>query len=157
MRSVNAHSGKWKYPGVVFRYKCLIINWLQLAHAPKSGFLWRRGCNMFRIIGHTCGCGDDFAKLVAPMPFRPPRPAFAANRFCHWHQPFLAIIPQFQPLLHNKKESRISATLCLLGGATGNRTRDTRIFSPLLYQLSYGTILVQTIFSVWGCKDMHIF
>ena len=26
-------------------------------------------------------------------------------------------------------------------GATGNRTRDTRIFSPLLYQLSYGTIL----------------
>ncbi len=26
-------------------------------------------------------------------------------------------------------------------GATGNRTRDTRIFSPLLYQLSYGTPL----------------
>ena len=25
-------------------------------------------------------------------------------------------------------------------GATGNRTRDTRIFSPLLYQLSYGTV-----------------
>ena len=24
-------------------------------------------------------------------------------------------------------------------GATENRTRDTRIFSPLLYQLSYGT------------------
>ena len=27
-----------------------------------------------------------------------------------------------------------------LCGTTGNRTRDTRIFSPLLYQLSYGTI-----------------
>ena len=26
-----------------------------------------------------------------------------------------------------------------LCGATENRTRDTRIFSPLLYQLSYGT------------------
>ncbi len=26
-------------------------------------------------------------------------------------------------------------------GATGNRTRDTRIFSPLLYQLSYGTVV----------------
>ena len=26
-------------------------------------------------------------------------------------------------------------------GATKNRTRDTRIFSPLLYQLSYGTII----------------
>ena len=29
--------------------------------------------------------------------------------------------------------------LLLLSGATKNRTRDTRIFSPLLYQLSYGT------------------
>ena len=26
-----------------------------------------------------------------------------------------------------------------LGGTDGNRTSDTRIFSPLLYQLSYGT------------------
>ena len=26
-------------------------------------------------------------------------------------------------------------------GANGNRTSDTRIFSPLLYQLSYGTAL----------------
>ena len=29
----------------------------------------------------------------------------------------------------------------VLSGATGNRTRDTRIFSPLLYQLSYDTII----------------
>ena len=29
----------------------------------------------------------------------------------------------------------------ILGGATRNRTGDTRIFSPLLYQLSYGTII----------------
>ncbi len=28
----------------------------------------------------------------------------------------------------------------ILRGVTGNRTRDTRIFSPLLYQLSYDTI-----------------
>ncbi len=27
-------------------------------------------------------------------------------------------------------------------GVTGNRTRDTRIFSPLLYQLSYDTNFV---------------
>ncbi len=27
----------------------------------------------------------------------------------------------------------------LISGATGNRTRDTGIFSPLLYRLSYGT------------------
>ena len=30
----------------------------------------------------------------------------------------------------------------ILRGATRNRTGDTRIFSPLLYQLSYGTISV---------------
>ena len=29
----------------------------------------------------------------------------------------------------------------LVSGATRNRTGDTRIFSPLLYQLSYGTLL----------------
>ena len=29
----------------------------------------------------------------------------------------------------------------LQSGATRNRTGDTRIFSPLLYQLSYGTIV----------------
>ena len=32
--------------------------------------------------------------------------------------------------------------LRFFSGATGNRTRDTRIFSPLLYQLSYGTRLL---------------
>ena len=33
--------------------------------------------------------------------------------------------------------------LCtFFGGATRNRTGDTRIFSPLLYQLSYGTISI---------------
>ena len=30
----------------------------------------------------------------------------------------------------------------ILSGATRNRTGDTRIFSPLLYQLSYGTNLL---------------
>ena len=30
----------------------------------------------------------------------------------------------------------------ILRGVTGNRTRDTRIFSPLLYQLSYDTSFV---------------
>ena len=42
------------------------------------------------------------------------------------------------------------------GGVTRNRTGDTRIFSPLLYQLSYDTI-------TWGvvpfceCKVRKIF
>ena len=29
------------------------------------------------------------------------------------------------------------------GGTDGNRTSDTRIFSPLLYQLSYGTSVMR--------------
>ncbi len=33
----------------------------------------------------------------------------------------------------------VAALFC---GTTRNRTRDTRIFSPLLYQLSYGTIQI---------------
>ncbi len=37
-----------------------------------------------------------------------------------------------------------------MGGTDGNRTSDTRIFSPLLYQLSYGT-------SVCGCKNTTFF
>jgi hypothetical protein len=40
--------------------------------------------------------------------------------------------------LHHKEKAAIeSRFLC---GATEIRTRDTRIFSPLLYQLSYGTL-----------------
>jgi hypothetical protein len=36
-----------------------------------------------------------------------------------------------------------NAGLFLKGGATRNRTRDTRIFSPLLYLLSYGTLFLR--------------
>ena len=43
-------------------------------------------------------------------------------------------------------------------GATGIRTRDTRIFSPLLYQLSYGTFLrSQTLFLSFGIAKVDIF
>ena len=38
--------------------------------------------------------------------------------------------------MNTKKADRM---IGFLGGATWNRTRDTWIFSPLLYQLSYGT------------------
>ena len=41
--------------------------------------------------------------------------------------------------------------LASASGATRNRTGDTRIFSPLLYQLSYGPLLN------CGCKGMQIF
>ena len=39
----------------------------------------------------------------------------------------------------NRTEAQIYASQPPLRGATRNRTGDTRIFSPLLYQLSYGT------------------
>ena len=46
----------------------------------------------------------------------------------------------------------------ILRGATGNRTRDTRIFSPLLYQLSYGTrILFELPFLSIGIAKVDIF
>ena len=41
---------------------------------------------------------------------------------------------------------RVTPFIC---GATRNRTGDTRIFSPLLYQLSYGT---NTVLLNCGCK-----
>ena len=37
---------------------------------------------------------------------------------------------------------RNTLRLYIFGGTDGNRTSDTRIFSPLLYQLSYGTSLL---------------
>ena len=51
--------------------------------------------------------------------------------------------------LGENKKSRFSLKIRILRcfaflccGATRNRTGDTRIFSPLLYQLSYGTIVL---------------
>ena len=48
------------------------------------------------------------------------------------------------------------------GGSSGNRTSDTRIFSPLLYRLSYEakkmavpTGLEPAIFRVTGERDNH--
>ena len=40
----------------------------------------------------------------------------------------------------NKNKKNIGNIQCFKGGVTRNRTGDTRIFSPLLYQLSYDTI-----------------
>ena len=38
-----------------------------------------------------------------------------------------------------KKAVTFGSNCLIISGATRNRTGDTRIFSPLLYQLSYGT------------------
>ena len=38
-----------------------------------------------------------------------------------------------------KKAVTFDCNCLIFSGATRNRTGDTRIFSPLLYQLSYGT------------------
>ncbi|GEM_PF-3811674 len=42
----------------------------------------------------------------------------------------------------NKKNSAIAEFFC---GASWIRTSDTRIFSPLLYQLSYGTLFYRSV------------
>ena len=63
--------------------------------------------------------------------------------------------------LSQKQEKTATEALLLrfCCGATGNRTRDTRIFSPLLYQLSYGTrFFFRTTLSFdWDCKGRHFF
>ena len=57
----------------------------------------------------------------------------------------MAIIPSGcykrveQQMKRNPSQNVLRGVLC---GVTGNRTRDTRIFSPLLYQLSYDTVLL---------------
>ena len=43
--------------------------------------------------------------------------------------------PKYRWIQNQKRDPKES----LFCGANGNRTSDTRIFSPLLYQLSYGT------------------
>ena len=53
----------------------------------------------------------------------------------------------FRQIRHNlgttlKENPSQNALRGVLSGVTGNRTRDTRIFSPLLYQLSYDTSFV---------------
>ena len=52
--------------------------------------------------------------------------------------------------MQKRLQGFLKSFLC---GATRNRTGDTRIFSPLLYQLSYGTIDYHQI----GCKGTAFF
>ena len=57
-----------------------------------------------------------------------------------------------------KREERVSKHPLFCCGTTGIRTRDTRIFSPMLYQLSYGTKLgFFACFSQSGCKGRAFF
>ena len=51
--------------GALCEFKMLIDNIFRKDGAPMSVFLWRPGCNMFRIIGHTGRCRADFAKHIA--------------------------------------------------------------------------------------------
>ena len=61
------------------------------------------------------------------------------------------------PVIQEKTATEI-LLLRLVCGATGNRTRDTRIFSPLLYQLSYGTFLYFEVpFFSFGIAKVDIF
>ena len=53
---------------------------------------------------------------------------------------FLLIVHKEKPLKYSYFNGFHAFSFCK-SGATRNRTGDTRIFSPLLYQLSYGTIV----------------
>ena len=56
-----------------------------------------------------------------------------------WFRRSLSILP-FPPCSCRKKKESCLRNSLISSGATRNRTGDTRIFSPLLYQLSYGTV-----------------
>ena len=55
------------------------------------------------------------------------------------------------------KEDSQRSVLTTTCGATRNRTGDTRIFSPLLYQLSYGTGRFCMLSREKRCKGMAFF
>ena len=74
-------------------------------------------------------------------------------------------------ILHQKcqfltKEKRRKSLICSVlliltfgsSGATRNRTGDTRIFSPLLYQLSYGTnSMLRSLIGIASAKVVQKF
>ena len=49
-----------------------------------------------------------------------------------------------------KEKAPINRGFLITGGVGGNRTPDTRIFSPLLYQLSYRTVVRDAKVSNWN-------
>ena len=58
-----------------------------------------------------------------------------------WFKHGLNIKPKTPKNDHKTKESHFCNSL-IFSGTNWNRTNDTRIFSPLLYQLSYGTMFI---------------
>jgi hypothetical protein len=56
------------------------------------------------------------------------------------------LVVRFLPPNTNKKASLFLARLYLYGARRRNRTTDTRIFNPLLYQLSYPGVISTVLF-----------
>ena len=99
-------------------------------------------------IGHSDSYRQDF-KVAGSIKFR------ILN--CRKYQNCYTYSDTKIPSKHEKTATE-ALLLRFRRGATGNRTRDTRIFSPLLYQLSYGTFLrSQTLFLSFGIAKVDIF
>ena len=99
-------------------------------------------------IGHSDSYRQDF-KVAASIKFRIFNCRKLQNSYTY-----------SDTKLSQKQEKTATEALLLrfLCGATGNRTRDTRIFSPLLYQLSYGTrICVSNVLFSFGIAKVDIF
>ena len=62
---------------------------------------------------------------------------FCAKKKCNTSLVLSVFVLHFNCLKSNQWPDFQYFRFC---GVTGNRTRDTRIFSPLLYQLSYDTV-----------------
>jgi hypothetical protein len=60
-----------------------------------------------------------------------------------WSTPIREIVKPSTTMTKPPQIRRSTGAYAVWRGATRNRTRDTRIFSPVLYQLSYGTDAVK--------------
>ena len=93
--------------------------------------------------------GDDLC--VDYQNIRQPQEKICTCRYTHINQYFSALawvwwLLWWLGVVWLNKRPLTHWELAVFCGATRNRTGDTRIFSPLLYQLSYGTVWV----CIWG-------
>ena len=65
-----------------------------------------------------------------------------------WFKPLFKLRPNRIIGKDKRKTTYIAVSRSFQCGTTRNRTGDTRIFSPLLYQLSYGTIPINEVFRI---------
>ena len=109
--------------------------WFEPGHAQKNNPKWSR---------FSCGANGNLACIIFVIASKLRFNGSYSDelRSPHRLKSAGAPIKVVRSGTRTKKRSQMESFFC---GANGNRTSDTRIFSPLLYQLSYGTSRCATI------------